>query len=228
MPQYWRGLEYGQNDNLIAGARLLVLGEAYHHPTATIGHEVSGIAEYVVRSHIEGALGSNSRLFSMVERLVTRRLDQSLDRDGRAAFWNSVVFANYIPVIAANKPRQRPPAYLWDGEAPYIYRDLVRAIEAEIILVCGRQLWRKKPHDVAVMLSYAIGDRPFGAHEVNWSDSCGAVATHILHPSGSFGWSYEENLPPVDYLFRVIDERRAVHGVEAVRSFREAAQQVRR
>ncbi|TBD89432.1 hypothetical protein [Rhizobium ruizarguesonis] len=220
MPQYWRGKDYGYEENSLGGARLLVLGEAHHHKQTEIGTEVPGLTEEVVRRHVNGALGSHSRLFSMVERLVTRQLGQSLDRIGRESFWNSVVFANYIPVIAARKPKQRPPSHLWDGAAPQLYRELVKRVEAEIVLVCGRQLWRKKPHDIAIKGAYKVGERPFEAHVINWSDSYGAVATHILHPSGSFGWSYEENLPPIDYLFRVIDERRAVHGTAPVRDFR--------
>ncbi|WP_223217109.1 hypothetical protein [Rhizobium cauense] len=151
---------------------------------------------------------------------MTGRFDRGLSPAELAAFWNSVVFYNYIPVIAGNKPGDRPPEHLWEGRTPHLFFGLVKRREAEIILVCGRELWRKKAHQKAKKAAYRVGARPFEAHEINWSPEWGAVATHILHPSGSRGWGYEENVPPVDYLFAEMNRRRLAKGIDPVATWR--------
>lgn len=104
MADYWRGDFYGQADNFIGGARLMVLGEAHYHHSAPIGTDTPEMTKDVVTACIEGRLGANAQFFRCVERLVTKRLHEGLSREQSASFWHSVIFSNYIPVVAGNEP----------------------------------------------------------------------------------------------------------------------------
>ncbi|WP_200945947.1 hypothetical protein [Rhizobium sp. Leaf391] len=214
MADFWRGDFYGQSDNILGGARLMVLGEAHYHHCAPIGSDIPEITKDVVNAYIEGRLGSNAQFFRRVERLVTKRLNNGLAPEQSAAFWHSVIFSNYIPVIAGNRPGDRPPEELWNGEASHEFVANVKRTEAEIVLVCGTELWRRKPVHQAISAAYQVGARHYEAHEINWSPDWGAVAAHIPHPSGSRGWSYKRCVPVVDYLFTVLNERRFATGLQ--------------
>ncbi|GEC31685.1 hypothetical protein EFR01_18560 [Sinorhizobium fredii] len=216
MAHFWRGDFYGQSDNVLGGARLMVLGEAHYHHSAPIGSDIPEMTKDVVNAYVEGRLGANAQFFRRVERLVTKRLISGLTRDQSAAFWHSVIFSNYIPVIAGNKPGDRPPEGLWNGAAPHDFIENVKRTEAEIVLVCGTELWRRKPVHKAISTAYKAGGRHYEAHEINWSPEWGAVAAHIPHPSGSRGWSYKRCVPVVDYLFNVLNERRLAKGLQAL------------
>ncbi len=209
MADYWRGDFYGQADNFIGGARLMVLGEAHYHHSAPIGTDIPEMTKDVVTAYIEGRLGANAQFFRRVERLVTKRLHEGLSREQSASFWHSVIFSNYIPVVAGNEPGDRPSHELWNGSAPHEFVANVQKTEAEIILICGTELWRRKPIHKAIHAAYQAGPNHYEAHEINWSPGWGAVAAHIPHPSGSRGWSYNRCVPVIDYLFAVLNERRA-------------------
>lgn len=216
MAEYWRGDFYEQRENFLGGARLMVLGEAHYHDTAPVGADIPEITKDAVTAYLEGALGSNAQFFRRVERLVTKRFSSGLMPEESAAFWHSVIFRNYIPVVAGNKPGDRPPAALWNGAASREFVANVQKAEAEIVLVCGTELWRRKPVHKAISAAYQAGDRHYEAHEINWSPDWGAVAAHIPHPSGSRGWSYRRCVPVVDYLFAALNERRAAKGLSSL------------
>ncbi len=215
MAEFWRGDFYGQSDNILGGARLMVLGEAHYHHSAPVGSEIPEITNDVVTAYVNGRLGPNAQFFRRVERLVTKRLSDGLTREQSAAFWHSVIFSNYIPFIAGNKPGDRPPQELWNGAAASEFVENVKRTEAEIVLVCGTELWRRKPVHKAISAAYRAGTRHYEAHEINWAPDWGAVAAHIPHPSGSRGWSYKRCVPVVDYLFTVRNERRLARGLPA-------------
>ncbi|MBY3575487.1 hypothetical protein HFN65_31605 [Rhizobium laguerreae] len=216
MFEAWVGTRYADETNVIGGARLLILGEAHYDSAAEIGSERPELTREVVEAYVAGRLRSNATFFRRVERLVTGRYERGLTAVESKQFWDSVVFYNYIPVIAGNKPGDRPPEHLWGGKTPQLFFDVVKRREAEIVLVCGRELWRKKPHQKAIKAAYKVGERPFEAHEINWSPEWGAVAAHILHPSGYRGWSYDENTPPVQFLFEELNRRRHAKGIATV------------
>jgi hypothetical protein len=208
MAEYWRGEDYGDEENILGGARLFVLGEAHYHADAPIGTDMPEITQGVVESYIAGRMGANAMFFRRIERLVCRRLSRGLTQEESRDFWHSVVFSNYIPVIAGNGPGERPPAPLWEGRAPAEFAANVQKTEAEMVLICGTELWRRKPFNHAVPEAYRVGERGYEGHEIRWSENYFAIAAHIPHPSGSRGWSYERCLPVVEYLFRHMNERR--------------------
>lgn len=213
MDNHWRGSNYGYEDNFLGGARVMVLGEAHYSDDIPIGEPVpEGFTRNVIEWYLSGGFQERRRetFFNRVERLLSRRLQRGLSSGERNDFWNSVIFYNYIPVIAAQKPNERPQDWMWEQDAPRAFRKVVKATEAEIILVCGTTLWRKKVFDVAIPDAYHAAGRGFEAHEVNWSGTYGAVAAHIPHPSGSRGWSYDRSLPVRDFLFEELRRRRNI------------------
>ena len=160
MAEYWRGDLYGQQDNILGGARIMVLGEAHYHETEPVGADLPGITNDVVMRYLERQLGSNAQFFRRVERLVTMRLSAGLTKEQSAAFWHSVIFSNYIPVIAGNRPGDRPPEELWNGSASSEFVENVKRTEVEIVLVCGVELWRRKPSHRVIPGAYQAVGRP--------------------------------------------------------------------
>lgn len=219
MDNHWHGSNYGQADNFLNGARVMILGEAHYSDKIPIGEPVpEGFTRNVIEWYVRGGFKERrgETFFNRVERLVSRKLQSGLSSTERSDFWNSVTFYNYIPVIAAQKPNERPQDWMWQNEAPSAFRKLVQATEAEIILVCGTILWRKKIFDVAIPDAYQAAGRGFEAHEINGSERYGAVAAHIPHPTGSRGWSYDRSLPVRDFLFEELRRRREVRHEPAI------------
>jgi len=202
MARPWRGNDWGNSANVLGGLRLLVLGESHYHATAPIGADVPDMTEQVVSDRLAG---TKYQFFSRIERLVMG--EESLFQP--AEFWHSVVFYNFIPVVAANASRKRPPDALWYGSAPKLFQELVKQVEAEAILVCGTQLWRRLPTGlIERMNAYQAGGRSWREREYEVALPHRAVAAHIPHPSGSFGWSFERCRPVVQHLRRRVDELR--------------------
>lgn len=195
---------------LWGGMRLLVLGESHYHETAPIGLDLPDMTEEVMARHLNGG---NFQFFSRVEKLVmgaTSPYDVT-------EFWHSVAFYNYVPVVAANGSRKRPPEKLWYGQAPYLFQDLIRQEEVEAILVCGTQLWRRMPAGLVERRdAYQAGRRSWREREYEVAMPYRAVAAHIPHPSGSFGWSYDRCEPVVKHLRNRVDEIRRELGVSPI------------
>lgn len=211
MAREWHGSDWGNSGNALGGLRLMVLGESHHHASEPIGTDMPHMTEYVVNSYLE-----NSRKFSFLGR-IERLMMHGQEPCKSEQFWNSVVFYNYVPVVAANRPRQRPPEHLWYGQAPQLFLDLVKKVEAEAILVCGTELWRRMAMGlVETSSAYRAGGRSWREREYEVALPYRAIAAHIPHPSGSFGWSYDRCLPVVRHLRSRVDEMRAELGNDAV------------
>lgn len=121
----------------------MILGEAHYDQNIPVGANIpSGYTRGVVEWYLTGGFKQKQRetFFNRVERLVSRRLDRGLSDAEKTAFWNSVVFYNYIPVIAATKVGERPQEAFWHGRAPEQFYEIAKQREVEIILVCGTQL----------------------------------------------------------------------------------------
>lgn len=212
MSDIWKGDFYGQ-DNLLGGARLFILGEAHYHDKAPVGTLIPEMTNDVVNRYLGDQLGSNATFFRRVERLVSKRFSEGLTKQERHDFWHSVIFSNYIPVVAGSGPGDRPSEELWNGVAGPEFVENVKRTEAEIVLVCGTELWRRKKFHHAIPAAYRVAERAYEAHEIRWSDDWYAVAAHIPHPSGSRGWSYERCNPVIDFLFSSMNTRRAMQDI---------------
>ena len=115
MARPWIGNEWGQSDNLLGGLRIMILGESHYHDKEPIETEVPDMTEHVVDRYLRG--DRYHAFLSKIERLLVGDRQSWRPTD----FWNSVVFYNYIPVVAANEARQAPPEELWHGETPRLF-----------------------------------------------------------------------------------------------------------
>lgn len=212
MSDIWKGDTYGQN-NFLGGARLFILGEAHYHDQAPVGALIPEMTNDVVSRYLNDQLGSNATFFRRVERLASKRFSEGLTKQERHDFWHSVIFSNYIPVVAGSGPGDRPSEELWNGVAGPEFVENVKRTEAEIVLVCGTELWRRKKFHHAIPAAYRVAERAYEAHEIRWSDDWYAVAAHIPHPSGSRGWSYERCNPVIDFLFSSMNTRRLAKNI---------------
>jgi hypothetical protein len=217
MSEPFIGTTYAHSDNIFGGARIMILGEAHYSADHPVGTYLPEFTKGVVASLLAGQLGRKALFFKRLERLLTGQSGQGMAAP-REAIWSSLIFQNFIPVIAGKRPQERPAPWMWQGQAHDALRKTVKEQEVEIILVCGTELWRQKPFDVAYPGSYTAGDRTFEAHELTYGDNFNAIATHIPHPSGSYGWTYEICKPAVDFLLKSINARRRIAGVQLAKS----------
>lgn len=207
----WCGPTFGDPGNPLGGMRLIVLGESHYVPGAPIGSSIPKLTKCVVEDYIGDE--KSYPFFSRVMNIMLGGTGGSRDR--REAFWNSVVFFNYIPVVAANRSGQRPRPDMWKGAAPDNFLSCVRRYEAEAVLVCGTQLWRNLPATNGAHHRYPAAGRDWDAREYEVAAPFYAVAAHIPHPTGS--------RPPISrcepvaaYLRQRVAEMRHEQGLPAL------------
>lgn len=196
MSEPWVGRDYAQVWNRIGGFRVLVLGESHYGEGRTIGEEIPEMTNYVVSEVLSGRW--KLPFFGKVANLLLGRAPHS--HEEFVSVWDSVVFANYIPVVAANDSRQRPPEHLWSARANSEFRDLLCKKEIEAVLICGTELWRRLEPVNEEPQAYQANGRGWNARSYPTSGQYSAIAAHIPHPSGSFGWTYNRCRPVVDFL----------------------------
>ena len=210
MARPWIGSDWGKSDNAVGGLRIMILGESHYHDEAPVGTDIPDLTEWVVNSYLED--GRMYPFISKLEGLVMTGRQARTPRD----VWNSLVFYNYVPVVAANRARQRPPEELWDGSAPQLFSDVVKRVEAEAILVCGTTLWRRMTKGLGERNdAYEAGGRKWREREYEVALPHRAVAAHIPHPSG-WGWSYERCTPVIHHLRRRANELRQEFDFEPI------------
>lgn len=143
------GERYADMNNIFGGARIMILGEAHYSGEYHVGSDVPNLTNDVKGMYLDGRLGRNALFFQRIERLLTGRWDMERDGAQSKEFWDCVVFQNFVPVIAGRRPKDRPAKAMWVGRAEDDFRVNLKRHEVEIVLVCGTELWRKKPFDVA-------------------------------------------------------------------------------
>jgi hypothetical protein len=210
MARPWIGRRWAQSDNLLGGFRIMVLGESHYHDTAPVGTDIPDMTEWVINNHLQN--GSSHTFLSKIEALVMTGSKSWKPHD----FWHSVVFYNYIPVVAANKPRQRPTEELWYGQTPHLFSDVVKRVEAEAILICGTELWRRMPIGLAERQNaYQAEGRGWREREYEVALPHRAIAAHIPHPS-SWGWKIERCKPVIQHLRARTNDIRRELGIESL------------
>lgn len=208
----WRGPTYGHSNNALGGMRLIVLGEA-HYLDAPIGTSTPSFTKSVVEGYIKGE--HSHRFFTRVMNIMLDGTGSARER--RQAFWDSVVFFNYIPFVAANRARQRPLPEMWEGAAPENFRARIREHEAEAVLVCGTELWRKLPVTTGALRRYPARGRDWDARDYEVAHPYYAVAAHIPHPSGAPS-SNARCRPVAAYLRQRVAEMRDDQGFPPLRN----------
>lgn len=163
--QPWIGANYqaGSEHN----CRIMILGESHYGKPTDARLDFTN---YIVGRY---AITERRRFFSVIQRLVsldTKRGTYSVA--SKRAFWNSVVFCNYVQAIVGGKARQRPTAAMWDTGATVLLK-VLKEVEPEVLVILGKELKKYLPTLPA-----------------------GFEIAYIKHPSGR-GMKYSECQPPI-------------------------------
>ncbi|WP_162559727.1 hypothetical protein [Methylobacterium radiodurans] len=203
MALFWKGDDYGNSCSLLGDFRLLILGES-NYSDAPIGTYDDQITQNVMKRVLAG---ERFTFYNKLSRLVVNGGQTWLTQTESVKFWQSVAFYNFVPMIAANKPRQRPPAQLWVGDAPRLFLEVVRELQPEGILVCGSDTWHHLPPGIPSDRRYQSSEQWWSTKEFDTGAEHPAIALPIHHPSKP-GWSYGPCVPILDQLFALVAELR--------------------
>ena len=176
MFQPWVGTTYGQADNALGGRRLMILGESHHSgaPDA-VGTCDPDFTRMVVR---ELALEGRHPFFAKLSGLIDGRPRWQISDQENAALWQSLMFYNYVPVIAAAWSREAPTDEMFRAGASLLPQ-VIAEHKPQAILVCGGRLWW--------WVLKGIG-HPGKPNETQFVDLHGVPAAHIRHPSAGFSY----------------------------------------
>jgi hypothetical protein len=134
----WIGENWGTPSNPISGVRLLVLGESAHAEEYEIGTQPENLLIETVLQFLER--GEKWRFYRNLTALLADKDAAELTSVETRCVWDAIAFFNYVPVIAANWPRQRPAKEMFEaGRAPLL--DFVQKESPDAILVCGMETW---------------------------------------------------------------------------------------
>lgn len=173
------GREFAKTQNNISGIKLLVLGESHYSKDRTfIGTCEPGFTRQVVQDH--PISGKSQRFFDNVARAALWKDGQPLTRDEIRAFWDSILFCNYVPVVVDGNSRQkggqakRPTlAQFKAGADPF--RRVQQEYQPSAVLVCGLELWEQMAVDLNGF------EEP--ARDVIFYDDGRSLFAQIHHPS---------------------------------------------
>lgn len=177
----WVGNRYSAG---FKGRRVLLLGESHYLDPDSQGYSEHGFTSAVVQRW--AMTGPTAPYFTKVSRLL---LGGSIPSIGeRTAFWESVVFYNYVQAWVGSGPRQRPTPANWaTGEAGL--RVVMNAFAPEVIVVLGSDLWWH--------VANALPHKP-GSIAGTFISGPTTIAV-VNHPSSSF--TYAKWKPIVEAAF---------------------------
>lgn len=197
----WIGERYAAG---IRGKRVLILGESHYHScehdedcqdvVTQEGHHrdltCSVVSYWKDNPHSSPVSSRTSALFDM----------------GKAEFWASVAFYNYLQSFAGEKARIRPKAEQWDELASqHAFQEVLDKLRPDRILVLGKSTWACLPSSTDVLAAapvpenaLPVADMLGATHEVDrtaywytWRPNGKALAFPVRHPS-EFGFPPQE------------------------------------
>jgi hypothetical protein len=134
----WIGQRY--QDCAPWGFRAMVLGESHYD---TDGAEPADFTNTVVRRVVNCQdKRYRTRLFTKTARLFLWAAEErTADREECRAFWQNVLFYNFIQQYVAKEPRIRPTKAMWEDSAnTNAFEEVVHAHRPDLILVLGKEL----------------------------------------------------------------------------------------
>jgi hypothetical protein len=166
----------------------MILGESHYSGPWYTGPD-AGVTTFVVRDVIAGK--HRGPFFRNVEHVMRNPLPT-------AAFWNGVVFYNYIQAYVGTHARARPTPAMW-ASAPDPFRSVLAAHRPQFVLVCGTMLWNHVRETLPTIdLEYAPPTR-WRRWALDDTSSC--LAGAIQHPS-AHGFRRATWLSPVATYLR--------------------------
>ncbi len=180
----WVGAEYEKG---IGGKRLLVLGESHYSDTAD-----PELTQIVMKKLLDYKLGKEEHAswmntFTVFERSVANR---RLSGEESCAFWNSVLFCNFLQEVTTEAPRQALAVNDLQRSADAFFK-LLEEHRPEYIIAWGGRLWDKLlPAErwqwgEEIVVDSLPATR-FGYYTL--ADGTRVKAIPVRHPSAGYSW----------------------------------------
>jgi hypothetical protein len=120
------------------GVKLLVLGESAHATEYPVGATPESFLVDTVRQFLDN--DEKWRFYRILTCLLANTVARELTEKARRDVWASGAFFSFVPGIAAEFSRRRPPPKMFeDGKEPFL--TFLRDKKPEAILVCGCDTW---------------------------------------------------------------------------------------
>ena len=181
--QPWIGKEYG-TAALTHGKRVMILGESHYEwlDNQTLD------PDWTTKSIEIGIKGKNHRFRTRVMGMFLGHAP-ALEAE-RRAFWDAIMFTNYIPVSVGKGANADPSEEMWEAAVPR-FAELITAHTPDLLVVLGHALWQRMHYTFAM-------DGRAERHQNNLNEwrtwryrySSGAtmLACATKHPSRSFNY----------------------------------------
>jgi hypothetical protein len=185
----WIGSRWGDHENLLAGVKLLILGESAHSEQDERWSQPPDLLERVIQKYV--AERPNYRFHTVLTALLAgANASWQITPEQRREVWDSVAFCNYVPVVAARYSRERPTPEMFKAGVPY-FAHILDTHKPQAVLACGFNTWG--------WLMWGLSNGAGKPWEVPSPQRIGpAIAARIKHPST--GFSYGNCRPVVDDL----------------------------
>lgn len=155
----WRGGQYGSPSNVFGGVRVMLLGEVTRVEDLPVGDA----RQHLLAVMVCGAMDDDDcQALSRVADVLAAASDALAPN--RQDLWESVAFANVVPVVAANDLREPTPERLFQLCSPYL-DEAVEELKPDVVLVFGKMAWG--------WFNWALVHR-----RTRWSEPSETVRTH--------------------------------------------------
>lgn len=130
-PQYQQGL--------VAGLRVLLLGESHYDAAPTDGDERETTQDEF-KDYWEDTckIYPGNRFWGRLQRIVTRDLAPTPAES--AAAWRRIAFANLVQRFVGSSSRDRPSRGMWATGRP-AFDEIVQKLRPHAVLVLGKATW---------------------------------------------------------------------------------------
>jgi hypothetical protein len=95
----------------------------------------------------------------------------------REEVWSSMVFSNFVQQIVGYGPTARPTPHMWAGGHP-AFRSLLAALQPDVVLVFGFELWDKLPGGYRALEAVQAGNITLQRRAYGHTIAC-----RVRHPS---------------------------------------------
>ena len=180
----WVGPDWGNKANSIGGVRLMLLGEShYANDQKFVGRCEPDFTHWAI-VHLAP---ERQRFFTNLAQVVSNKSHWELDKP---AFWNSVLFYNFVPVFLSGARVSPTPEQFASGAEPL--SKVCSEHKPDVILACGKRLW----------------GHLYSSLDSDKTHYQGIPISYITHPSARFSWRNER--PAVDALLARVTTPRQV------------------
>jgi hypothetical protein len=164
--------------------RTLVLGDSHYGADARAAN-----ADFTTNMVNELAIKKPIAFFTRSAALIENAI--LANESDRRAFWESVAFYNYLQQLAGETAGV-PVAYEPFGASASAFREVLRKLKPNLVIVLGHRVWRHMDSldarkDKAFKVA-GVDERYLEAWRYSTSDGNEALVFHVKHPSRGFSF----------------------------------------